>query len=371
MRDDPRRARAVVSNSLVVTCVFATFAALALVALGPFLPWGHWLKIEGSAFHLTGLVLGTLLVAVVSIPLSLGQQVLLVAQEGALANLLGAAVYLGGMGVLWGAARARAPLEVLGPLVVLPMCVTGLVQWLFARRRAGVLHPALQDVSLPSLRRTVAAGAFYLLIDLTTALLLRTPEVILARTRGLTEVARFSAVNRFPLLMLAVFMMTLQPMLPALAEARTSSDRPWIVATVRKSLLYTVGLWLVMSAAVLVLGPTFLQLWLGTAAFSDRRLIVLSLLLGLAQGLHSWVMVTLVGLAGARSLFVMGCAMVASYLPLSAMAARGFGAEGVMVALAAAFGIGGFGVGCIFLMRRLRELAAEAGKDQKMGSLSE
>jgi O-antigen/teichoic acid export membrane protein len=334
----PPAAARMFSASCVVLGLGTATQLLLLAVSGPSLPWSHLLNASGPFTRdlAAGTALLGLVVATATFPATHGGWAVLAHQRGDLVHLVNISSTLAALGAVALAVRSGAPLWAVGALTIASTPAAGLWLWGHGIASGLVPRPRIALVDRATLRAQFAAGLNFLAIDVTTLLLLRTPELIVARMHGVEAVATFAAVARLIMLMLALFQAVLVPLWPAIAEAEASGDRSWIRRTARRSLATLLGMWAVGALGIVLLGPTFIRLWTGHAELVDRPLIAVAAVQTLAQGLVVWLGVFLAGLSLQRRLVLAMGAASPVFLALALVLGTRIGPLGVALAQAAA-----------------------------------
>jgi O-antigen/teichoic acid export membrane protein len=234
------------------------------------------------------------------------------------------------------AAALGAPLWSLGALMLSGPAIAGLGLWAFGLATGLAPRPNVALIDGAVLRGQLAAGLAFLVIDATLLILLRTPELIIARLHGVAAVAAYGAVARLCTLMSALFQAILLPLWPAIGEAQAGGDRAWIQRTARRSLALVLCLWAAGAMALLLLAPTFIRVWTGHPELVDRNLIAAAVLQTLGQALLAWSAVFLGGLSLQRSQVLANGVAALAFLPLAVWLDTLLGSLGVALSQAAA-----------------------------------
>jgi O-antigen/teichoic acid export membrane protein len=337
LTDRSAAVRVLSSSTLLSTASTVVLLALVL-ALGGWLPWSHLLNADGplTAGSAGITAVAALAAAIASLPLVQAGHAVLAHQRGDAVHLTSIAAALVVLGSVALAARMNAPLWVLGTLTLLGPALAGVVLWIVGLGSGLLPRPALSSVDRATVRAVARAGLQFLIIDATTVLLLRTPEVIVARLFGVESVAAFAAVGRLCALMQAVFYSVLLPLWPAIGDAAARGDRAWIRAIGRRSLGVVLGLWLLGAAGIVLLGPLFIARWTGLPQLVDTGLLLAAVGQTLGQALLVWLTVMLGGLSRQRSGVLATSWGALLFLPLALLAGRQLGSVGVAIAQAVA-----------------------------------
>jgi O-antigen/teichoic acid export membrane protein len=357
---DPAESARVFSASCLIVSAASLLCLALLAAVAPSLPWGQLLNAgtltQGLA---TRTVLAGLVVATVSLPLTHAATAFLAHQRGDLvhlANIVGALTALIAVALALG---LDAPLWAVGSLILAGPSAAGL--WLWGRGCATGLvpRPSLGLIDRATLRGQFGAGLQFLVAEATNAILLRTPELIVARLHGVEQVARFAVTGRLCVLMLALYWVVIVPLWPAVADARARGDRVWILRAARRSLALVLAIWAVGALGISLFGPTFIRLWTGAPELVDRSLLSAALIQSLGQALLAWLTIFLGALSLQRLQMIVMTTAVLVYLVLALVLGAHLGPLGVALAQAAASLLVGLPMIVYMLRTRLRVAAPE------------
>jgi O-antigen/teichoic acid export membrane protein len=337
LTDRPAASRVLSSSTLLSTGSAALLLVLVL-ALGGLVPWSQLLNADGplTAGSARTTAIAALAIAIASLPLVQAGYAILAHQRGDAVHVTNIAATLLVLGAVALAAAMRAPLWVLGTLSLLGPALGGVILWSVGLGSGLLPRLSWTAIDATAVRTAARAGLQFLIIDATTMLLLRTPEVIVARLFGVESVASFAAVGRLCALMQALFHAVLLPLWPAIGDAAARGDRAWIGSIGRRSLALVLGLWLVGALGLVLLGPLFIARWTGLPQLAERGLLLAAVGQTLGQALLSWLTVMLAGLGRQRSQVVATTLGAALFLPLALAAGSRLGPVGVAIAQAAA-----------------------------------
>lgn len=351
---------ALIRSGLLLTIAYAA-GPLLFAVLAPALPWARWAGVSWpAAVGAPGPLLSWLaLLAVASVFASLAQPICLAVHRGYHAYVITTAVYVAAIPGLVVAAWLRAPFFVLAALFVAPPMLSGLVLWTLGLARHWFrVAPRAEPGDLSAFW---GVAYQFLVTDLMTSLILRTPEAILSRTQGFVVAGRYSVITRFPFLLNAVLIVVLQPLWPSFGAATRAMDQGHVRALVRRAYGAALALWLAFAVFVAGFGKLLVRKWLGGDAEGAAALLPFGVALALAQSLHYCTALVLVGMGGRRQNLQVSAVMLAVYAPLAAVLARRAGAAGVFVSLTIVFGLVGAPLGFI-RGRRLRRRWAAGGR---------
>lgn len=354
-RTDRLAAQKVFSASAFLVTAFSTALILSLVLAGSFLPWGQLLNTEGAMTDsaVGAIAVAALVVSLLALPAGLATFSVFAHQRGDLMHMImsaGSLVSLAAAGVaIW----LRQPLWLVGAVTLSGPLLGGFVLWILGLANGLVPRPRWVLVDRNTMRGVLKAGFMFFLIDATTLMLLRTPDVIVAHLHGVGAVGPFASVGRLPLLMIALFQALLLPYWPALGEASHRGDHDWVRRIVMRTLVMVLGLWGLGAMGIWFLGAFFIQLWTGSSDFSSRGLIAAACAQSLGLGLFAWISVLLSALSQQRLLVVISGLASLVYLTLAFFLGGQHGPVGVALAQAGSLLLFAAPMGSWILYRRL------------------
>lgn len=357
LTDRPAAQRVFSASAFLVTS-FSIMLILFLVLAGSFLPWGQLFNAEGPAtdFSVGAIATAALVISLLALPAGLGPFSVFAHQRGDLVHMVmsvGSLVSLGGAGVT---VLLHQPLWLVGAITLSGPLLGGVALWFVGL--ANGLIPRLQWalVDRNTLRGVMNAGFMFLLIDATSLMLLRSPDLIVAHLHGVDAVGPFASVGRLPLLMIALFQALLLPFWPALGEATHRGDHDWVRRIVVRTLLMILGLWSAGAVGIWFLGAFFIHLWTGSGDFSNRELIAAACAQSLGLGLFAWLSVLLSALSLQRMLVVTSGLASLTFLTLAFYLGSRFGPVGVALAQASALLLCAVPLGGLVLYRKLVQI---------------
>jgi O-antigen/teichoic acid export membrane protein len=267
-RDDPVRARQLVSSGVgVLTGVAAAVAAILSLALAT-VPWTELFRTAdaGAAAKLgpaAAVLAGGLLLG---LPFSVWQRVAAAAQTGYWVpawDAIGAAVSLGGV---WLAVRGGGDFTALAAALVAGPAVAsvGGSLWYFGFRRQD-LRPRCADFELALARRLLASGGSFIVLQGCGLLLPAALTLLLLRQAGPAEVTHYTLVGKLYQLAPQLAAFWFAPLWPAYRDALERGEAAWAHRTFGKVTLLVAG---ATAAGGAILVPTteiIISWWTGTA----------------------------------------------------------------------------------------------------------
>jgi len=357
---DARAARRIFFASLSIVAV-ASAALLLLIGLaGQILPWDALLNANrpaGVALS-TSTAVAALITATISVPAMLGPYAVFAHQRGDLVHSIMATACIAVLVLSAAAIQSGAPLWLAGSLTLAGPLLGGAALWAIGLRQGLVPAPLPPCLDIATVRSLSAAGIAFLLVDGSMLVLLRTPDVVVARLFGTESVGPFASVGRLPMLMLALFQAVLMPFWPALGEAAHTGDRAWIRRIAGKSLMLVLAMSCLAVAGILLAGPAFLRAWMGSPDYANPALIVAACAQTVGQALLAWVWILMGGLSLHRPLAAT-CALAAlAYLPCAYVLGASVGPVAVAWAQACALLLLAFPLGAALVWRHIADPSA-------------
>ncbi|MEM0912990.1 MAG: glycosyltransferase [Planctomycetota bacterium] len=341
--DRPRHTWRAIEASMTVVGAVCLVAVAALAIVGPMVNWAAFLNVSSDAARAIAAptALWALIVAAASMPAAMGGMVLQSMQRGMTRHLLGVVAQLIGLAMLLIGIWLDWTLPVLGVIVVSPILLAGLMQWIAAWR---ILPPRprsqthAESVILPLLR----SGIGLWIIEGAIVLTIHSGPLLVAQWMGAADVARYAATHRLVGPMVAVFLVASQSYWPAFSDAARAGDRAWLIRGLWRSAALLAGIWAGGSVVCLAIGKPFVRWWLGPDAEPSLTLIATGLALGFTLGLYYWTTAALSGFNAVRPQ-VIGATGGLFLYALSVLALWNL-VGGAGVFLLQALGIGVFGV---------------------------
>lgn len=308
-RDNPIRARRLVSNGFWSLAFLACALILVLVFVMPFLPWESLFKANdgfvSSRHRMAALVL--MVATLAGLPFSMWQRVASASQAGYLMpvwDALGSAISVSGT---WSAVHcggeftALAAATAAGPLSV----SIGGHLWYFGLVRPD-LRPTRADLDLAYIRDLVVGGGGFLVLQLCGLALPAALSVLLLRLGGALEVTSYAVVGKLYQFAPQVAAFWFTALWPAYRDALTRNEIVWARRSFLKVTLIA-ALSTGLGCVILVpTAETLVRWWTGAAVGP-----ILMLNLGLALSTLATVITTSVSTYLSASGYVNGQAWLA------------------------------------------------------------
>ena len=276
--DDPLRRRSAIASALRILMTSALVLCLVGIAGATLFSWHAVLGVQVTTLENYDWATAIALVLLaVSIPLGIGQRILIGLMRNPIAVLVAAIVSVASLGitVLVAVAHLQPELLVLGPAV--GQALSALVTFFIALRlahyplRATFLH---REYHLPGLLRQ---GAWYLLASLMVAATLQSGRIVLATRASLGELAGFALTMQFYLPLWSFFVAAGTALWPVFSARRHSGQAGRGAGVWSMAALFAGG-GVIALAGLVVVGP-------GLAALLSRGTVHISLLALVCCGL--------------------------------------------------------------------------------------
>jgi O-antigen/teichoic acid export membrane protein len=143
---------------------------------------------------------------------------------------------------------------------------------MFARERQNLL-PKLKYFDFEVSKKLINTGLIFLILGLLTLVGASSDNIVIAHMLGASSVAEYEIVKKiFMTTMITQFV--IQPLWPAFGEAMYSGDFVWIKKTLKKALLYSIGLGAIVSLPLLLFGKQIITIWVGEEFAPDWSLLL-------------------------------------------------------------------------------------------------
>ncbi len=132
---------------------------------------------------------------------------------------------------------------------------------MFARKRRNIF-PKFEYFEMKVSKKLINAGLIFFILGLFTLIGNSSDNIVIAHTLGAKSVAGYEIVKKiFMVTMLTQFV--IQPLWPAFGEAMHSGDYAWAQKTLKKALLYSIGLGAIVALPLLLFGKQLITIWVG------------------------------------------------------------------------------------------------------------
>jgi O-antigen/teichoic acid export membrane protein len=302
-RTDPAAvARAFGASFHVVLTMTVALVLLLLVAM-PWAPWPVWLNASSAKAQTaaSGVAVAGIAVSLAAVPFVLAGYVLHARQRGDIVHSAMTGGCLASVATVVGAVALGLPMWAIGAFAVSGPLIGGM--WLVTRHVGGPLlpWPRWQSIDARSVRPAVVMGTQFVVIDLLTFAVVRTPELIVAQLHGVEQVAAFGSAGRLPMLVLAACQAVMLPYWPALSAAAVRGDRKWIRAILLRSLTLILAMGIAIGLLVATIGPAFIGLWLGDSQLVGHELLIAACAQSVGMSFLAWHLVVMGALSHQRA----------------------------------------------------------------------
>lgn len=259
------RTRSVLSAASVLLILASAIGALASVVLTSVLPWPRWLNASSvGEVELRWAVLFSLLGAALALTVSLGQKVDLARQRGhAVALWSTAAAISGPVGALVIARLGYGLPAVVAAAALVPQLVLACQTAQILGSLPRELRPGIEFATRAELIESLRTGAAFMGLSVVILVSFQVDTLIVSSILGASAAAHFSVVVRLFDVVKTTMQSSLSQLWSAFAEALSRGDLQWVRRTLLRASVFGGAVALGASAALVVLAPWFIDLWLG------------------------------------------------------------------------------------------------------------
>jgi O-antigen/teichoic acid export membrane protein len=298
-------ARRHVSTAILTFALLALPMACAVVAIGRWTGLAAALGLAqkpGLAHHAAALFLIGGLAFVVSFGLGWVGALCAAVQEGYRASAASAAAGIATLALLLLIRHRAVSLEGFALVQAAPplVCAALLAAALMVGRHKRIARPRAALWSLASARSIMGQGTPLFVVQLSDLAILNTASFFIARSAGLTEVARYSVSFALFATVAKVCYAVASAYWPAYSDAYAQRDWVWLSAAARKNLALSAGLMLAAGGAIVLIGRAFVTWWAGPAVTPPLSLLVALALYSLVAACSATLGVLLNGLGLTR-----------------------------------------------------------------------
>lgn len=314
---------------------------LGLLTLGWAIPWGTLLNVQGgdALTDTTPTVIVALCLGLIALPALMGAIVVQGRQLGGMRYAVACVVQLIDLLLVWIGIRSGWSLPTLAAIMMAPPIVTGLLLWILARRH-GLVRPRPPRAAMGMhVKALLRLGSGYFVLELAGLLILQAGYLIVVHRVGLEAVVVYAAIYRLIGLLLACSLVISQAYWPTFSEAWQHGERAWPGRALRQMFIITALLWSAAAVGITLIGPAFIEWWLGVEARPSMPVVITALLFAAAQMLLVAVETPLRGFGRTRTIVTAALIGGVLLLPLGILGAGLFGVPGVFAAQALASGI--------------------------------
>lgn len=338
--DDAAALRRATSAGLLVLLAASSVIGTLLAVISHWLPWSTILRSSSSALEQETRDAALVFALTFAISMYCGgvQKVFLGIQRSFEAHLAMAAATAMALAMLWLASQQQAGITVLLATVSSAQLICAAVLTVLLVRRGMLgLDPDVRSSIAGEMPHLLRMGALFFLLQIGTMVGWGADSLIISTTLGASQVATYSVAQRlFQFASVPVGMIS-QPLWGAYADAHARRDHEFIRTTLRRSLLVTVPLSLLLvSVLVLIAEPV-------VAAWTKHTVTVP---LGLLLVWAAWTV--LESTAASAAMYLNGCNVVrpqvaavltfcAMSIPLKFLLADAYGLIGVVACTIVAY----------------------------------
>ena len=212
---------------------------------------------------------------IINIPFSIIPRIQMGYQEGYITNVWQAISNVIGLAGIIALIYLKAGLPWLVLVIAgLPMfgnLLNGIGLFAFQRRW---LIPKRQDVNVLVSKKILYTGFFFLILQVSNAVIYFSDNIIIARILGPEAVTDYAVPYRLFMIAPTVLYMFLAPLWPAYAEAKSRGDGPWMKETLVRAILTTFTISTLFSFFLIYFGEKILNIWVGSNVLFSLPLMI-------------------------------------------------------------------------------------------------
>lgn len=277
-KGDDSGVRAVISTAFVIVACVSLLMAIGFALVIPVVPWARALgasrSVSDSDLLITVAICGGIFVA--GFPLNLLDRIYGAFQEGYIANYWSVASNVVSATALVLVVRYSHGL----PALVLalsgtPLLVRALSAIDLLNRRYPQFRPTFRAYDPLLRRQLLAAGSSFLIVQLVALANWQNDNIIIAQLFGAAAVGPYAISFRLASFYMGFVAMYVGPLWPAYADAAARGEYEWIRSSKHRTTLIVLGVTLVATAGIVVVGADIIRIWTRSSEMvPDRKLLV-------------------------------------------------------------------------------------------------
>lgn len=265
-RDDQTESRKLISSTYLILIISTTVLVAVMLIIHQFVDWGSVMNVEtAEAQKLVGSVVIIIVISkLLNIPFSLVNRTQLALQEGYRGNIWQCVANILSMVlIVWIvlAEIGKVPLIIASTYAVVIVSILNFIVYFGFQRKE--YAPRVKDVDLKTAKSMLKIGIAFCLLSVFTNLGLSLDSFIVARVSSLTESATYSILYRATGLISVGCGMLSAPLWGAFGEALERKDYQWVRERSKKTAFLSVGMAIVATLGLMVLGKILFKVWLG------------------------------------------------------------------------------------------------------------
>lgn len=332
--DDSAAAVSYISTGFYVLLSIALLGAIVLRFAYPVISWKQVFNLHSAtAIREAGPAVAVFIGCFLAqLPLGVVQRVQFGYQEGFLAQIWSAAGNLLGLAGLCWVVHSRLGLPLLILAIAGAPVLTGVLNSLvfFTVQRPWLL-PRISQVSSKAAARLLGLGFYFFVLQIAGAVGYQTDNIILAQVMGTASVAIYAVAAKLFVMIPSFINLVMMPLWPAYGEAFARGDAAWMKNTLRRSLLLSVGVTVLVGTALVIFGRPLIRGWVGTGVEPPLGLLVaLAIWAVVASGVSVPVAMFCNGIGFVRVQAICSVLMALSNVALSIGLTRMIGICGVV-----------------------------------------
>ena len=263
-RDEREMARVYVSSAFLMLATIAVTLGVAYTIAAPFIQWNHFFKAASPAsMHSVPAAMAIFLLCfLLNLPLGVVERTYYGMQEGYYVNV---SLVIANLFYLLDVVIAvKANLGLVGLICmssgmpVLRLIVNG-IRLFFIQRPW--LRPSLSTFSFPAAKSLLGIGFLFFLLNISSVISYSLDNLVISSIRGASAVSDYVVASKLFAIMTGIVMGTTWPLWPALVEAASIGDMPWVKKTFRRYILMILGVTIPSSIVLYFCTGIFIRIW--------------------------------------------------------------------------------------------------------------
>ncbi len=322
-----------ITTTLAASIVIGILLLLVFISVFPLLNWARVFNVRNpeTAEQLPGVIVVIFAAFLVHFSLSVTPSVYRALQEGYIFQIWSSATsILTLMAVIVLMQRKVNTITLIIALSWVPALVLVFNSVMMFLRDKPAFRPKLGDISWPHFKLIMGLGIHYAILTACNVVATQAAYMIIAQNLGPAEVTPYGVAMKLYGIMWGIGNAMVMPLWPAYTEALASGDEEWINRAHWRMLKINALAWGLFGIAFILLGPSFIQWWVGPSATPTRVLISGIALQGLMYS-ETIILTTLLNSAGlVRQQFFPTVLIAGLSLSLMILMGREWGSAGVV-----------------------------------------
>jgi O-antigen/teichoic acid export membrane protein len=263
-RDDQIAIRRYVSSAFaILILIAAVILAVFFIFIFPAVDWAHVFNVHSptaraDAGPAIAMLVTCFAISVASLIVPRAQLAL---QQGFVNNLWVTIGLFASLAGIWAVSAAHGSVALLILAMFGTPIVAATINGTIFFQRNKQYRPSWPLVSTAAMKRIIATGLMFVVLQLGQSISFASDKLIIARLLGAEAVAAYSVYERVFGVGSNLMLVMLLPIWPAYAEAWARKDTAWVRRTLKRSLAMSVGISTAFGVLIVLLGPLIVSLW--------------------------------------------------------------------------------------------------------------